>query len=159
MRTNTSGRGGFGTRTSVASRARIGGTTISGTSKSPGTTGYKGCCNCFTGKVQSFKTLITQTTGTTGRFNRPTPATLNTFANWINKGAIIQTVSKAQISRWAKSTNKNFNSRTCTPTSCKTILCAKFGKNAIKAVARTKTGSFMVVTPPQIKGRNFCFPK
>ncbi len=156
MRTYTSGRGGFGTRTSVASQARLGGSTISGKVKP---TGYKGCCNCFTGKVQSFKTLITQTTGTSGRFTRPTPAVLNTFANWINKGAIVQTVSKAQVSRWAKSTNKNFNSRNCTPTSCKTILCAKFGKSAIKAVARTKTGSFMVVTPPLVKGRNFCFPK
>ena len=41
----------------------------------------------------------------------------------------------------------------------KNILSAKFGKTTIKAVARTKTGSFMVATSPTCKGRSFSFPK
>ena len=68
-------------------------------------------------------------------------------------------VTAAQVARWAKTTNKNFNTRTPTPTACKNVLCAKFGKNNIKAVARTKSGSFMVATPPGVHGKCFCFPK
>jgi len=90
---------------------------------------------------------------------RPTPSTLNAFANWINKGAIIQTCSASQVAKWARSTNKNVNVQNCSTTACKNILGAKFGKSAIKAVARTKTGSFMVATSPIVKGRMFNFPK
>lgn len=120
--------------------------------------GYKSVSNSFQNKINSFRTLHAQTKGT-AKFGRPSPAILNSFANWINKGAIIQTVSCAQIVRWGKTLNaKNFNSRAITTNSCKTVLCKKFGKAAIKAVARTKSGSFMVVTTPTLKGRTFCFP-
>ncbi len=89
------------------------------------------------------------------------PTTLNTFANWINKGAIVQTVSAAQVKRWARTTGKTYNTYTGTPspTWCKNVLWKKFGKNTIKMVAHTKTGSFMVATTPTVQGKAFCFPK
>ena len=102
--------------------------------------------------------LMNQTTGS-AKCSRPTPTTLNSFANWINKGAVVQTCTKAQVSRWAKSENKNWKSRSASPTSCKTVLSAKFGKSTIKAVFCTKTGSFMVVTSPTCNGKKVCFPK
>ena len=121
-------------------------------------TGYKSCCNTFATKIQSYKMLMNQTTGP-AKCGRPTPATLNTFANWVNKGAVIQTVSTSQLSRWAKTANKNFNIKTPTSAACKNVLWAKFGKTAIKAVARTKSGSFMVACAPTVKGKRFCLPK
>lgn len=120
--------------------------------------GYKSCQTSFQDKVQSFKMLMNQTTGS-AKWTRPSTTTLNSFANWINKGAVIQMCTPAQVMRWAKLTNKNFTSRTANPTSCKNVLCAKFGKSTIKAVARTKSGSFMVATSPVCKGKKFCFPK
>ena len=119
---------------------------------------YRNCCNNFEQKIDSYKTLCAQAQGT-GSYGKPTPATLNSFANLVNKGAIVQTVSKAQISRWARTTNKNFNPRNPSPTACKNVLTAKFGRSCIKAVACTKTGSFIVATTPTINGRSFCFPK
>ncbi len=121
-------------------------------------TAYKACCNAFEQKIQSYKTLCTQAQGTAAA-GRPTPTTLNSFANWINKGAVIQTVSPQQIARWARATNKNFNPRNPSPTACKTVLCKKFGKSAIKAVARCKNGTFMVATPATVNGRTFNFPR
>lgn len=119
---------------------------------------YRACSNTFQSKIHSFKTLFNQTCGSAKR-PRPTTAVLNTFANWINKGAIVQTCSNAQVGRWARDCKKNFNPRTVTPTTCRSILTTAFGKNTIKAVARTKTGSFMVATTPTWKGQPFCFPK
>ena len=119
---------------------------------------YRGCNDTFAAKIHSFRTLYSQTYGP-AKCARPTPATLNTFANWISKGAIIQTVTAAQLARWAKMTKKNFDTRTPTTTACKNVLCAKFGKNTIKAVARTKSGSFMVATWPTVNGKRFYFPK
>ena len=119
---------------------------------------YRACSNTFQSKIHSFKTLFNQTCGSAKR-PRPTTAVLNTFANWINKGAIVQTCSNAQVGRWARDCKKNFNPRTVTPATCRSILTTAFGKNTIKAVARTKTGSFMVATTPTWKGQPFCFPK
>lgn len=120
--------------------------------------GYKNCCTMFQTKIQSFKMLQNQTMGP-AKAARPSPSTLNTFANWVNKGAIIQTVSPMQVAKWARATRKNFNTRSATPTACKTVLCAKFGKSTIKAVARGKSGTFLVATTATQKGRPFCFPK
>ena len=120
--------------------------------------GYKVVSNSFENKITSFRTLFAQTKGT-AKFGRPSPAILNSFANWINKGAIVQTVSCAQITRWGKAASKKpFNSREITTNTCKTVLFKKFGKSTIKAVCRTKSGSFMVATSPKYKGRTFCFP-
>ncbi len=155
-----SGQTGWG-RTTTSSRrtkARKTGSSHAGYGGATVPTAYKGCGSTFAAKVHSFKTLYNQTHGP-AKAGRPTPTTLNTFANWINKGAIVQIVTTAQVGRWAKVTNKNFNSRTPTATACKNVLWAKFGKSPIKAVARTKSGSFMVVTSPTVNGRNFCFPK
>ena len=120
-------------------------------------TGYRNVCNSLQRKMDSFKTLYNQAKGP-ARYTRPTPAILNSFCNWINKGSIVQTVSSAKVARWARLANKNFNSRSPTTASCKTVLCAKFGKTTIKAVARTKTGQFMVVTTPTWHGKSFKFP-
>ena len=123
-----------------------------------GTSAHRCCCNTFEKKIDSYKTLCDQTRGP-ATCGRPTPTTLNSFANWINKGAVVQTVSKAQVSRWARTTNKSFNPHNPSPTACKNVLAAKFGRSAIKAVAKTKSGSFMVATTPTINGRSFCFPR
>ncbi len=119
--------------------------------------GYKACNNAFVNKISSYKTLYKQTFGP-AKFSRPSPTTLNSFANWINKGAVVQMVTKAQVSRWAKATKKGFNVRSATPTTCKNVLCAKFGKTTIKAVCGSKSGSFMVATSPTVSGRPFWFP-
>ena len=119
---------------------------------------WKTCASTLEWKLNSYRTLYNQTKGP-ARYTRPSPTTINSFANWVGKGGIIHTVTPAQVARWAKTTRKTFNTRTPTPTACKSVLWAKFGKNTIKAVARTKTGSFMVVTPQVINGKNFWFPK
>ena len=119
---------------------------------------YKNCCNSFAKKIESYRCLVQQASGP-AKQGRPSPATLNTFANLINKGNVVQCVSSAQITRWAKGTRTNINSRTVSTTACKNVLCKKFGRTAIKAVAKTKSGSFMVATSPIVNGRTFCFPK
>ncbi len=119
---------------------------------------YKSVSNSFQGKINSYKTLFNQTWGQ-AKHARPSTAVLNNFSNWVNKGAVVQTCTCAQVSRWANATNKTFTSRNATPAACKNVLNAKFGKNTIKAVARTKTGGFMVATSPVVRGRVFNFPK
>ena len=131
----------------------------SGSTASSATGSYKNVGTTLQHKINSYKTLFQQCQGTSGRFPRPTPSTLNSFANWINKGAVIQTVSAQQVARWAHATNKSFNPRNPSPTACKNILTKKFGKSAIKAVACTRTGQFMVVTTPTVNGRSFTFPR
>lgn len=154
MASNIRGRSG--------SRSGSWGSTGSRTTSSRRTTStgsYRNCVNTFQNKINSFRTLCNQTKGTAGRFGKPAPATLNTFANWINKGAVVQTCSCAQLARWAKSCDINFNTKNPTPAACKKVLTKKFGKPAIKAVARTKTGGFMVATSATRNGKSFCFPR
>lgn len=167
MASNARGRSGFGSGStrfslfgSTSGTGRTSSTKKSNKKSTGGMTpaGYKNCCKMFEGKIQSFKVLANQTTGA-AKCGRPTPSTLNTFANLVNKGAIIQTCSPMQVAKWAATANKNFDTRTATPASCKTVLCAKFGKTAIKAVAKSKTGAFLVATSATNKGRAFCFPK
>lgn len=160
MATHATGRSGssyYGGRSTQSGWGSANKTEESGSSMGTAS-GYKSCQTTFANKVQSFKMLMNQTTGP-AKCGRPSPTTLNSFANWINKGAVVQTCTKAQVSRWAKSKNKSFNTRTASPATCKNVLAAKFGKSTIKAVASTKTGSFMVVTAPTLKGKQFCFPK
>ncbi len=164
MATPTRGRG------TTASRPRSGwyrtGTTHTGytgskTRKTAGkqpATGYVQYHNLFTGKINSFKTLYNQTWGP-AKCPRPTATILDSFANWVNKGAIVHTVTCAQVAKWARTTNKNFNTRSASVTGCKDVLWSKFGKTTIKAVARTKSGSFMVAAAPTWKGKPFCFPQ
>ncbi len=122
-----------------------------------GGTGYKSVCSTCEQKINSYKTIWNQAKGP-ATVNTPTPTTLNTFANWVNKGAVVQMCTPAQVSRWARAKNKSFNSSNPTPTSCKSVLTAKFGKSAIKAVCRTK-GGFLVATTPTINGKTFNFPR
>ena len=144
MPSSARGRIGFGW-------GRTGGSTKRSTNLgNPGA--YRNCKTQFANKVNSFKTLITQTEGP-AKFGRPSLSTLNSFANWINKGAIVRTVSSIQIAKWAKATNRNFSTRNANTTACKNVLCKKFGKSSIKAVARTKSGQFMVAFSPTIGGR------
>lgn len=155
---------GFSTSSGAQSygRSRSSGKRNSRTNKSSTTktvpASYKSVNNAFQGKMNSYKTLYNQTWGP-AKFSRPSTSVLNTFSNWVNKGAVIQICTCAQLSRWARTTNKAFNSRNATPAACKNVLNAKFGKSTIKAVARTKTGGFMVATSPVVQGRTFCFPK
>jgi hypothetical protein len=148
-----------GTRTSYGNTTSNWGVTRNTTKTTANVaSGYKNLCSNFEQKINSFKTLCNQVKGP-ARAGRPTASTLNSFCNWINKGAVIQCCTPAQVSRWAVSKNKNFNPQTASPASCKNVLAAKFGKSTIKAVAKTKTGSFMVATSPTCKGKKFCFPK
>ena len=157
MAANFKGRTGNPSFTSGrTSQQGFGGST--GNSNTVVPSGYKSCSGTFANKIQSFKTLFNQTKGA-AKCTRPTPTTLNSFANWINKGAVVQTCTKAQVSRWAKSKNKSFNTHSASPTSCKSVLSAKFGKSTIKAVCCTKTGSYMVATAPTCNGKKFFFPK
>lgn len=134
------------------------------TKKTYGATGstsaYKTVCNAFQNKINSYRTLVEQTQGA-GKFPRPTPTTLNTLGNWINKGAVVQTLSAAQLSRFARGTKfaTNFNGRNCSTAMCKNILTAKFGKSCIKAVTRGKNGAFIVATASTHNGRAFNFPR
>ena len=169
MPTNIRGRSGTRTRsqygnvTGYSTRSGWGqsgtGTKRSGTTSRKNTpSAYKNVCTDFQYKINSYKTLYNQTWGP-AKYDRPTTTILNNFANWVNKGAIVHTVSCAQIAKWARTTNTNFNTRNATITGCRNVLYNKFGKSTIKAVARTKTGSFMVATMPTWKGRPFTFPR
>ena len=119
--------------------------------------GYENCFKGFTNKINSYKTLCKQMTGP-AKFSRPATSTLNTFSNWINKGAIIQTVSCAQVAKWARTNNHTFNTRNPSMTGCKNVLWSKFGKTTIKCIARAKNGQFIVATSPTWKGKPFFFP-
>ncbi len=131
----------------------------SSSTASSATGSYKNVGTTLQHKINSYKTLFQQCQGTSGRFPRPTPSTLNSFANWINKGALVQTVSAAQVARWAQSTRYNFSTQSASTASCKNVLAAKFGKSTIKAVCRGKSGAFLVATAETYKGRWFSFPR
>ena len=151
-----------GNRSSIGNHGSIWGTSSSspsgrktrkvGTGSSGIASGYRQVNNMFSSRVQSYRTLCEQTKGAGGK-NRPTPSTLKSFANWINKGANICKVTNAQINRWCKP-----NTTVKSPAACKTVLCSRFGKTAIKAVTCGKTG-FIVACAPTVNGKNFKFPK
>lgn len=132
-----------------------------GTSRKTSTTtscapGYSNVFQNFQTKMNSYRTLANQTRGTS-KGSRPSPATLKSFGTWIEKGANIQTVTTAQLKRWCGKTN-SYKWNWTSPTSTKSFLWSKFGKGCIKAVAKGKTGSFIVATASNWKGKNFNFP-
>ena len=106
----------------------------------------------FENRARSFRMLWDQTRGAC-KYKRPTPTTLKTFSNWINKGAYVWKVTNNQINKWCH-TNQKFN--TCA--SVKTVLGNKFGKTTIKAVTFDKSGNYLVATAPTYKGKPFCWP-
>jgi hypothetical protein len=106
----------------------------------------------FQNKIQSYQTLVRQTQR--GGSGGPTPANLNSLAKWVDKGAVIQTVSNAQLKRWSH-TNKTYKS----PTAAKSVLWKKFGKTPIKAICPGKGNSFIVATSPTWRGKTFKFPR
>ena len=122
-------------------------------SASSSSTSYRSVNDVFKNKISSYQTLWKQTKGP-AIYSRPSPTVLNSFARWIDKGAMIHTVSSAQIARWSK-TSKKYT----TATSVKNALCTKFGKTYIKAVTRDKSGKFLVATPQMWKGKTFKFPR
>jgi Ni,Fe-hydrogenase I large subunit len=129
-------------------------TTTAARTKNPAS-GYKTCYQSFSQKVDSWRTLYNQTFGA-AKTARPTPTTLNTFANWINKGAIVHQISASAINKLGHAWYKDFKG--CkTPTSCRQILTRKFGKTTIKAVTRAKNGAYLVATAPTYKGKPFNF--
>ena len=115
--------------------------------------GYSNIYNAFEWKMRSYRTLWDQTRGP-AKYSRPTPATLKTFANWINKGSYVWRVTNSQINKWCN-TNRKYSSGTAV----KSALCQTFGKNTIKAVACDKGGGYLVATSPTWKGKPFHFPK
>ena len=111
---------------------------------------YPDVRNNLQNKVNSYRTLMAQTTST-GSKQRPSPTQINSFAKWIEKGAVIHNVTNTQLNRWAG------KSRNWTVGSTKTTLCSKYGRNMIKAVAPNKTGGWLVATNPTYKGKTFKF--
>ena len=72
----------------------------------------------------------------------------------VDKGAVIQTVTNAQLKRWAKA------KRTISSTAgAKSVLTKKFGKSPIKAICPGKNKSFIVATSPTVKGKTFRFSR
>lgn len=149
---NSQSSGGWG-KSSATKRSKSYG------SSSNASGSYKNVGATLQHKINSYKTLFQQCQGGSGRYPRPTPSTLNSFANWINKGAQVQIVSAAQIARWARSTRFSFSTQYPSTASCKNVLAAKFGKHTIKAVCRGKSGAFLVATAETYKGRWFSFPR
>ncbi|MCG3131044.1 MAG: hypothetical protein FLDDKLPJ_01819 [Phycisphaerae bacterium] len=116
--------------------------------------GYKNCYSTFNNKINAYRTLANQTTGS-ATYKRPSPTQLTSFANWVNKGCNVFCVSPTQISRYAPRYS-NFNPNSIS--SVKTTLCNKFGRSTIKAVCRDKQGNFLICCSPTSKGKPFCFP-
>ena len=121
-------------------------------SASKGTT-YRGVTNAIKNKISSYQTLVKQSQGPK-KGGAPSPAKLYTLARWVDKGAVIQTVSKAQIQRWSK-TARSITS----PAGAKTVLAKKFGKSPIKAVCVGRGSNFIVATSPTVKGKMFKLPR
>ncbi len=119
---------------------------------------YRTVGNSFAKKIDGYKMLYAQTQSG-GKWGRPSPSTLNSFANWLGKGAILQTVSLSQVARWARTQGRNFNTSTPSTATCKTVLCKKFSKSLIKAVCMGKNGQFLVATSQTWNGRAFSFPR
>ncbi len=115
--------------------------------------GYSSFCSQMDNKIASYKKLWSQATGP-ARAARPTPSTLNSFAKWIEKGAVVHKVSAAQVKRWSKSTQQ-----VTTAATCKNALGRCFGKSTIKAVTKDKAGQFLVACSPVAKGKRFSFPR
>jgi len=107
-------------------------------------------------KAWAYKTLANQTYGA-AKVKRPTPTTLTTFANWVNKGAILHCATKTQITKWASRPNKPF--KPTSATAVKNALCNKWGKTMIKAVCSDKNGKWLIATAPTWKGKPFSFPR
>ena len=145
-----------GTTTKTKSYTGSRKTTTTATRGVTAATGYQTYATQFATKVDSWRTLYNQTRGT-AKYNRPTPTTLNTFANWVNKGAILHTISPTKMARWAKTWNKKFNPTNLT--SCKSFLYHKYGKTSIKAVNWAKNGYYMIATTPTYKGKPFTWPR
>jgi hypothetical protein len=114
---------------------------------------YRTVTNTFKWKISSYQTLWKQIQGP-AKYHRPSPVALNSLAKWVDKGAVIQTVTNAQLKRWSR-TNKTFTS----PTSAKKVLFNKFGKAPIKAIYCDKGGNFLVATSPTFNGKQFKFPR
>jgi hypothetical protein len=148
--------GGSWGGTGSTNRGRSTGTSATRGRSTGFASGYTQVGGSFMQKINSFKTLINQAKGAAS--NRPSPTTLNTFANWVNKGANVFTVTTAQLNRWCGKNHAqayNFSS----PTGCKNFLSNKFGKSTIKAVAKGKSnGSWIVACAPTWKGRPFQIP-
>ncbi len=124
--------------------------------KSSGTktaTGYASVFKSFSSKIASYKCLSAQTVGS-AKCTRPSPAMLNSFSKWIDKGATVHKVSAAQVKRWSK-TNRCFKSAA----SAKSVMQTCFGRSTIKAVTCDKSGGFLVATPCVCKGKVFKFPQ
>ena len=150
-RKSTSSRTGFGKsfRSASASKSTSG-------ARGKGTTcarGYGNINSSFEHKVRCFRMLCDQTCGP-AKATRPSPAHLKTFANWVNKGANICKVTNTQINKWCE-TKQSFKG----VTGAKNVLCKKFGKSTIKAVAPCKSGGFIVATAATVRGKSFIFPK
>ncbi len=109
---------------------------------------YAGVRQNFQNKMNAYKMLCNQATGSPSSSRRATPTQLKTFSKWIDKGAVVHNVSNTQLNRWAGVANKNWTVGTA-----KTAMSNKFGKSVIKAVAYNKTGGYIVATNPTSGGK------
>ena len=102
-------------------------------------------------KINAYRTLYAQC-NVTGPY-KPSPTTINKFANYVNKGYMLHKISGTQIAKWDKKHNPSW-----TITWATKCLKAKYGA-AIKALFPTGNGrTYMVATSPTWKGKPFKFP-
>jgi hypothetical protein len=120
-------------------------------------TGYSNVYTQYQQKIANYRVLCNQMRGP-AKTTRPSKSTLNTFANWIDKGANVYTITPAQLNRWAGKNHKYYN-KWNTIMACKNFLTYKWGKNTIKAITWTKSGSYLIACAPTYKGKPFCLPK
>ena len=102
-------------------------------------------------KINAYRYLFDQCK-TTGPY-KPSPAVINKFANWVNKGAMLHKVSGASIAKWCKDHKPTYTMSWATKG-----LKSKYGV-AIKGLYPTGNGKwYMVATNPTFKGKPFRFP-
>ena len=124
------------------------------TRRSSGSTNYRPFQQQCEQKIKSFQQLMAQTQGK-ATANRPSPAVLSRWANWVSQGVVVHELAGSKIARITRATNQ-CNS----PAACQRALQGKYGKSSIKGVIQSKNGRFLVATAPrQSNGRPFRFPR
>jgi len=147
--TRSASSGTSRTRSAASSGSRTGASQATRSTRTSGST-YTTVRNQLDKQIDSLRTLKAQTQGPAGK-GRPTPATINKFANVVTGGGIVRQATTQAIQRTARWT-KPCNSAT---TALK-ALRSKFGAT-IKAVAPSKNGGWLIAASPTWKGRPFSF--
>jgi hypothetical protein len=126
------------------------------TAKAGSSTGYSPIRKQIEQKIRSFQVLKTQAEGR-ATSSRPSAATLNRWANLINKGAIVHVLAGSRIARL---TRQPKTTACASAPACQRALQGKYGKASIKGVVQAKNGQYLVATAPKkSNGQPFNFPR